>query len=74
MSKEHESLIVKVIDPFTCNVNGSIRSFTIGQVERDYITAKFLIDSGCPVKIIDKEEAMQLRKYQCPKCMHIYEG
>jgi hypothetical protein len=72
MPHKNDPLIVKAIAEFTCTINGSVRSFTIGQVERDYISAKHLIDTGCPVRIVSKEEADQLNDYQCPKCRHIF--
>lgn len=69
-----EPLIVKVISPFTCMINGSLRTFAIGQIEYDYLTARHLIDSKSPVQVITKAQADAVPEHQCPKCKTTYRG
>ena len=60
-------LVIKATGDFTVGLNGCVRKYSKGEIEADYCTAKYLIDTGCPVQPVDGDEFSQ-----CPSCRHIY--
>lgn len=60
-------LVVRAISDFGVCVNGCMKKYVAGQIEGDYITARYLLESGCPVSVVGSDQF-----HQCPNCKHIY--
>lgn len=60
-------LVVKANGAFSVSIGGSLRNYSVGELEADYSTAKYLLQTGCPVSIANGEEYSQ-----CPSCKHMY--